>query len=329
MSANDVELLDTLRKIADAANTAINGNNDGSEHEHGHSSASQYESQDNCGCTLKSLPQRLLVEAARTARTVNPVNAPAYLPLAFLPANAPLKPLAIAVMTSKYWGPSPRRLTVSFMETTPADLRTRILSHMNAWATRTSISFVQTSGVGDVRISRGQGGYWSYLGTDILHIPKNRPTMNLQDFSMNTPQGEYLRVVRHETGHTLGFPHEHMRKALVEHIDPQKAYDYFWNTYRWDKTTVDQQVLTSLDERTLMGTAPDQTSIMCYQLPGTITRDGKPILGGIDINQTDYGFAARIYPKTAADTELGVRDTPHAATELDEWDASEDVEVSL
>src|SRR5258705_1111771 len=137
MSANDVELLDILRKIADAANTAINGNDDNSEHEHGHSSTSQDGSPDDCACTIKSLPQRLLVEAAHTARRMNPVNAPAFLPSAFLPANAPLEPLAIAVMTSKYWGPSPRRLTVSFMEPTPADLGTRILSHMNAWATRT------------------------------------------------------------------------------------------------------------------------------------------------------------------------------------------------
>jgi hypothetical protein len=28
-----------------------------------------------------------------------------------------------------------------------------------------------------------------------------------------------------------------------------------------------------------MGTAPDQTSIMCYQLPSDITKDGKPIVG--------------------------------------------------
>jgi hypothetical protein len=63
-----------------------------------------------------------------------------------------------------------------------------------------------------------------------------------------------------------------------------------------EKQTVDQQVLTRLDERTLMSTPPDQTSIMCYQLPGSITRDGRPILGGADINATDYLFAGRIYP---------------------------------
>ena len=40
----------------------------------------------------------------------------------------PLVPARIAVMVSKYWGPAPRRLTVSFMETTPADLRARTSS---------------------------------------------------------------------------------------------------------------------------------------------------------------------------------------------------------
>ena len=113
------------------------------------------------------------------------------------------------------------------MESTPADLRARIISHMNAWTKTGCISFVATSGTGDVRISRELGGYWSYLGTDVLHIPKNRQTMNLQAFTMNTPESEYKRVVRHETGHTLGFPHEHMRKALVARIDPQKAYKWF------------------------------------------------------------------------------------------------------
>jgi hypothetical protein len=30
-----------------------------------------------------------------------------------------------------------------------------------------------------------------------------------------TPDAEFYRVVRHETGHTLGFPHEHMRKEII------------------------------------------------------------------------------------------------------------------
>ena len=36
---------------------------------------------------------------------------------------------------------------------------------------------------------------------------------------------------------------------------------------------------------------------MCYQIPGQITKDGKPIPGGTDINEKDYAFAGAIYPK--------------------------------
>jgi len=269
-------------------------------------------------CSIKLLPKRLWIDAAKTAIKVNPVNAPALGPMAA--AGLKLQPMYIAVVTSKYWGATPRQLTVSFMEDTDSDLRARILSHMNAWKRTACISFVETQDVGDVRISRGSGGYWSYLGLDILHIPKDRQTMNLEGFTMDTRESEYKRVVRHETGHTLGFPHEHMRADLVARIDPQKAYPYFLENDGWDKQTVDEQVLTALDENSLMGTPVDQTSIMCYQLPGSITRDGEPILGGIDINDTDYAFAGKIYPKLGADM---------TKKRSDEWAPSEDVRVTF
>ena len=128
-------------------------------------------------------------------------------------------------------------------------------------------------------------------------------------------------MVRHETGHTLGAPHEHMRKDLVARIDPQKAYAYFLRTQGWSQEEVDQQVLAPLDEQSLMGTPADQTSIMCYQLPGSITRDGGPIVGGLDINATDYAFMGRIYPKTTS-----VPAQIHAAPGADDWDPAEDVE---
>jgi hypothetical protein len=262
---------------------------------------------------------RLLAKAADTALRINPVNAPFFGPLASVAADLNMDPMRIAVLTSKYWGPTPRQLTVSFMESTPANLRARIVSHMNAWTQTECISFAETQGTGDVRISRGPGGYYSYLGTDILHIPKNRQTMNLEAFTMNTPESEYKRVVRHETGHTLGFPHEHMRRTLVARIDPSKAYPFFLKTQGWNKQTVDQQVLTPLDERSLMSSPADQTSIMCYQLPGSITRDGKPIVGGVDINATDYTFAGKIYPKPGHDVTIEGQD---------EWDESEDAQVA-
>lgn len=274
-------------------------------------------------CTPKSLPKQLQERAAKTATDANPMNAPVF---GFMPMDDALAalvsdPLRIAVLTSKYWGTARRRLTVSFLETTPADLRARIVSHMNAWSC--GIQFVETSGTGQVRISRGAGGYWSYLGTDIQHIATNRQTMNLEGFTMNTRPSEFNRVIRHEAGHTLGFPHEHMRREIVARIDRQKAYDYFRRTQGWSPAMVDQQVLTPLDERSIVGTPADQTSIMCYQLPGLITIDGRPILGGTDINATDLAFARRIFPPVGASMQQQDRATAGESYEQSYQDDSE------
>jgi hypothetical protein len=277
-----------------------------------------------------TLPDDVVGQAAAFATQVNPANAPPPLPAT---ADAvPIQPGLLVLLTSKYWGPAEKTLSVSFMEATPADLRARILLHMNAWSQACGISFTQTSGTGDVRISRGPGGYWSYLGTDIRLVPPGRQTMNLQGFTMTTPDSEYRRVVTHETGHTLGFPHEHLRRELVDRIDPQKAYAYFYRQAAWSKEVVDQQVLTPLAPGSFTGTPPDQDSIMCYQLPGEITRDGRPIRGGTTIDATDYAFASKVYPKRtrAVQAEPPAYAVPAPRSELRvNWDAGENVTAPI
>jgi hypothetical protein len=326
MAMTENDYATALREIARIANELV-GNDAPSGTE---PDVEQQDATDpTAGCRIMVLPPRLQQAAAELAARINPVNAP-------LAEQVPLdgqveSPQRLTLRTAKYWGPKPKRLTVSFMETTPTDLKQRILSHANAWSQTCGITFALTSGTGDVRISRGSGGYYSYLGTDIKLIPANRQTMNLQGFTMGTAESEYKRVVRHEFGHTLGFPHEHMRRVLVERIDKQKAYDYFWRTQGWPPAMVDAQVLTPLDASTIIGTEPDQDSIMCYQLPGAITKDGLPIRGGADINGSDYAFAGLIYPKVLTDADTatdGVRPPmPRSAPAMEDWDQSEDVRV--
>lgn len=254
-------------------------------------------------CTIKTVAVAELAAAADRAVQINPLNAPSIQMVRALgmPAEMPVQ-ARLSVLTKKYWGSKGVKLTVGFMDSPPADLRARILSHMNAWGAWSNVRFVETKTNPQVRIARTAGdGYWSYLGTDVLLIPANAPTMNLDGFTMNTPDSEFYRVVRHETGHTLGFPHEHMRKEIIDRIDKQKAIAHFMQTQGWSEQEVIQQVLTPLAQSALIATAQaDPTSIMCYWLPASIMKDGQAVSGGNDINALDAQFSGLIYPGPVA-----------------------------
>jgi hypothetical protein len=250
-------------------------------------------------CSIKLLPAEHLVAAAAQATKINPMNAPAVQTLRQADPTAVISPLHLALLTTKYWGSAGVRLTVGFMDNPDDDLKARIISHMNAWGQYCNARFVETAEDPQVRIERQAGdGYWSYLGTDVLHIAADQPTMNLDSFTMDTPDSEFFRVVRHETGHTLGFPHEHMRQEIVDRIDPDKAIAYFGAPPNsWSPAEVKQQVLTPLDSSALQATAEaDIHSIMCYWLPGLIMKDDVAVDGGTDIDAQDAQFAGSVYP---------------------------------
>lgn len=245
-------------------------------------------------CVPKQLPDDRLVEAMHVAMAVNPANGLALHAVAALSTSVPLEPLQVAVLTQKFWGPKPRKLGVRFLERTPADLKARILEHANRWDC--AITFAETSGKGDVRLTREQSGYWSYLGTDILSIPAGQPTLCLQGFTMQTPEPEFRRVVPHEFGHTLGFPHEHQRKAIIDRLNPEAVYRYYGRLTGWPREMIRAQILTPIDERLLKGTRPNVRSIMAYWFPEDVVKDHTPIPGGSDLIADDLAFADELYP---------------------------------
>lgn len=216
--------------------------------------------------------------------------------------DAILPPARLVMVNSAYWGIGGVQLTVGFMETIASDLRIRIMEHFNAWGTYCNATFTYTASTdsAQVRVTRSGWGYWSYLGTDILSIPSNQPTMSLGGFTMSYPESEFKRVIRHEVGHTMGFHHEHLRAALVAKLDVQATLDYFSSQYGWTVEMVYQNVLTPLEEASVTGSATtDANSIMCYSLPAEITIDHQPIVGGTNITANDGAFAQTLYPGIA------------------------------
>lgn len=256
----------------------------------------------NIFCTAKPLPRAIEARATRRSIEANPENARR---VTLRMPDRRGGPRRIVVVKQWKWPRTGVTLSVQFLDAPTAALRKRILSHMNAWSRTANVRFTETHGTGDVRIARFDhprevAGYWSYLGTQILGIDEDLPTMNLQGFTMRESEAEFRRVVRHEAGHTLGFDHEHMRGEIVERIDVDKAYRYYRLTNGWTRRDVDEQVLVSLDEASIMGTdAADPLSIMCYQIPGPVMKDGKAVPGGRDITRTDASFAGSLYPKPA------------------------------
>lgn len=260
----------------------------------------------NVVCVPKSLTDEQLQLAVRRSIEINPANADSF---QMVERNSGARrggTRRLALLKKYRWPDTGVDLSVSFIDDPSKELRKRILLHMNAWSKTANIRFRETRDTGQVRIARNDeppsmSGYWSYVGTQILAIDDDEPTMNLEGFTMRTAESEFKRVVRHEAGHTLGFDHEHMRKELIEKIDRPKCLAYFKRTQGWSAKETTEQVLTPLSARSIMGTTEaDPLSIMCYEIPAAITKNRKAIRGGNDINPKDYDFAATIYPKTKA-----------------------------
>lgn len=260
-------------------------------------------------CRVMSLPKEQVFAARETALAHNPANDVSTQGAAL--ANrmsakvlaALLNPYHIAVMTQKYWGREGVKLGVTFLDNPTAGTRRKILTYANKWAERCNIQFAESS-QGQVRVTRDKTGYWSYLGTDILHIAAGQATMNLQEFTEDHPSdSEYERVVPHEFGHTCGCPHEHARRAIIDLLDPMKTIRYFQRMYGWNAATTKQQVLTPVEESSLVGGPSDagptdQDSTMCYGFAGECTKSGRAIIGGSKITDSDYTRMAQLYPRS-------------------------------
>jgi hypothetical protein len=256
-------------------------------------------------CTPKRLPLADQHAAAVSAIRENPQNGANVSRLSEL-GIAP-SPAHIAVLTTKWWGSGGVHLSVGVFQKISQAMMDRLLLYANKWGQWANVQFTAAPvASADVRIDLSGDGYWSYLGTDVRQIARGEPTMTLQGFSLSTPAAEWDRVVPHEFGHTLGCPHEHQRREIIQLLDEAKVIASFKASQGWSEQEIRQQILTPLEESSLMGTPhAEADSCMAYQFPGSVTKNGQPIPGGTHITESDGKFLNSVYPKSGGPPPTG------------------------
>lgn len=137
------------------------------------------------------------------------------------------------------------------------------------------ISFSEVNNVQDAMVRIGfdlSDGSWSYVGRDILTIPKNKRTMN---FGWDLNADSYgMTTALHEIGHTIGFQHEHQSPFAGIEWNADAVYKEFSGPpNNWPKSQIDSNIINKLSPNQVKGSEWDANSIMEYEFgPGLIVK---------------------------------------------------------
>lgn len=263
---------------------------------------------DDIPCAELHLPPAQRAEAAKEAQKENPENVPVELPKDGGTAASPLAlndqdadPDTVvsklgALLKAKKWAKG-RVLKVHFLGGT-AGMRMKVQQFAGQWSQFANIKFQfgATAAQSDVRIAFANAGHWSYLGTDVLLIAKDKPTMNLQ-LNDGSALTEWSRVVIHEFGHTLGLIHEHQHPGVTIPWDKPKVYAYYLQTQGWDQAMVDNNLFKTYERSWLQYGAYDRKSIMHYPIAAALLTNPKYAIGWNTVLSTmDKLFIKAAYP---------------------------------
>ncbi|OAE14050.1 peptidase M12A astacin [Pseudomonas simiae] len=170
-----------------------------------------------------------------------------------------------------------------------------VLDAIREWAHNTpALQFRVVSGrEGDIRISDDEGykGNWSKIGTDAQTVPTSEPTMHLE---RNDDSTVFRASALHEFGHALGLLHEHQNPEHDINWDEDAVYDAYASDL-FPEELVYSQILELPAGGHLLVTAYDSESIMHYEYPDYVTRDGKGVGANKRVSEGDKAIARKLY----------------------------------
>ena len=205
--------------------------------------------------------------------------------------------LEMAAETKKLWN-NAEPLKIYFLG--GQDKRTQhVLEYASIWSDHCSIRFVVTDKIEEakIRIAFQAPSSWSYIGTDALGVPRNKPTMNFGWLSDSLPDKDYKQVVLHEFGHALGLIHEHQSPTVTMDWNRPFVYWYFWEHHKWAKADVDRNIFQEFDKITIRSSTLDVDSIMAYYIPPQFTYSGQVFNQNYVLSKMDEKYIGELYPR--------------------------------
>lgn len=201
----------------------------------------------------------------------------------------------------KFW-PAGYVFKIGFIGPTTSELISQTKKFAQDWTKYANVEFTYpSSGPYDIRISfLPSSGAWSYVGTDCKSIAQSKATMNLGWMGKD--------VVQHEFGHALGLYHEHQNpEGGICWNEAAVIRDLSGPPNNWSTATIRSNVLNKFAPSSVLTTAFDRSSVMCYPIPSSWVCNGIAIPGGEQISPVDAEFIAVRYPGKTVEQDSTIK----------------------